>query len=148
MIIGPVGSGKSTLLAALGLGPKEVKKTEALTYNQGLSIDTPGEMMALPRFYNALILNSARVSLVLMLMDGQKPLWLPAKICFAFKTSVVGVVTKIDLAEQAMIRRAELSLRNAGVEDIFRLSNLTGAGLDELKSHLSRRLTLDFDSAN
>ena len=106
MVIGPVSAGKSTLLAALGLGPKEIRKTEALVYNKSLSIDTPGEMLAIPRFYNALILNSSRAYAVLMVMNGQNPIWLPSKIALALKAKVVGVVTKIDLADEGSIHRA------------------------------------------
>ncbi|MDR2301065.1 MAG: EutP/PduV family microcompartment system protein [Deltaproteobacteria bacterium] len=136
MIIGPVSSGKSTLLAALGLGPKAVKKTEALVYNQSQSIDTPGEMMAIPRFYNALILNSSRAYAVLMVMNGQQPIWLPSKIARALKAKVIGVVTKIDVCDEASIKKAELSLKNAGVEETFKVSPITGEGLTELKAWL------------
>jgi ethanolamine utilization protein EutP len=138
MIIGPVSSGKSTLLAALGLGPTEIKKTEALTYNRSQSIDTPGEMMAIPRFYNALILNSARASAVLMVMNGFQPIWLPAKISLALKAKVAGVVTKIDLAEEQSIQKAELALINAGVSQIFKVSAVSGQGLSDLKSWIDR----------
>ncbi|MDR2388044.1 MAG: EutP/PduV family microcompartment system protein [Deltaproteobacteria bacterium] len=136
MVIGPVSAGKSTLLAALGLGPKEVRKTEALVYNQSQSIDTPGEMMAIPRFYNALILNSSRAYAVLMVMNGQQPIWLPSKIAKALKAKVIGVVTKIDVSDQASIKKAELSLKNAGVEETFQVSPITGQGLSELRAWL------------
>ncbi|MDR1051460.1 MAG: EutP/PduV family microcompartment system protein [Deltaproteobacteria bacterium] len=137
MVIGPVASGKSTLLAALGLGPGGIKKTEALTYNGGMSIDTPGEMLAIPRFYNALILNSGRASVVLLLMDGRKPMWLPAKICLALRARVAGVVTKTDVAEPGGLGRAETALTAAGVDKIFKISSVTGQGLEELREWLA-----------
>jgi ethanolamine utilization protein EutP len=136
MIIGPVASGKSTLLAALGKGPKEIRKTESLTYHQARSIDTPGEMMAIPRLYNALILNSTRASMVLMVMDGIRPLWLPARIAMALKAPVVGVITKMDQADEASADRAARSLTVAGVGRIFKVSVLTGQGMEELAAHL------------
>ncbi|MDR0621954.1 MAG: EutP/PduV family microcompartment system protein [Deltaproteobacteria bacterium] len=136
MVIGPVSAGKSTLLAALGLGPKEIKKTEALVYNRSLSIDTPGEMLAIPRFYNALILNSSRAYAVLMVMNGQQPIWLPSKIALALKSRVIGVVTKIDLAGPETVHKAELSLKNAGIEETFRVSPVTGQGLECLVERL------------
>lgn len=139
MVIGPVSAGKSTLLAALDMGPKDVKKTEALVYNRGQSIDTPGEMLAIPRFYNALILNSARAAAVLMVMDGTRPIWLPAKIALALKTVVVGVVTKIDLAEKSSIHKAELALLNTGLTEVFKVSPVSGQGLDELKRWIEAR---------
>jgi ethanolamine utilization protein EutP len=138
MVIGPVSAGKSTLLAALGLGPKEVKKTESLIYNKTLSIDTPGEMLAIPRYYNALILNSVRASAVLIVMNGHQPIWLPAKITLAIKAKVAGVITKIDLANESSIQKAELSLKNSGVSEIFKVSPLTGQGLQELKKWIEQ----------
>ena len=140
MIIGPVASGKSSLLAALERGPKEIRKTESLTYHQARSIDTPGEMLAIPRLYNALILNSARASLVLMVMDGIRPLWLPARIALALKAPVVGVITKMDLADEGSADRAARSLAVAGVSKVFKVSVVTGQGLDELRTHLEAEI--------
>jgi ethanolamine utilization protein EutP len=139
MIIGPVAAGKSTLLAALDLGPKDIKKTEALVYNSSQSIDTPGEMLAIPRFYNALILNSSRACAVLMVMDGARPIWLPAKISLALKTTVAGVVTKIDLSNDDNIQKAELALKNSGINEIFKVSPVTGQGLTELRDWVAQR---------
>ncbi|MDR1657612.1 MAG: EutP/PduV family microcompartment system protein [Deltaproteobacteria bacterium] len=137
MIIGPVSSGKSSLLAALSMGPSEVRKTESMTYNEAKSIDTPGEMLAIPRLYNALILNSARASVVLMVMPGDRPILLPAKISLALKAPVLGVITKMDLADAATAGKAARSLSLAGVKKIFSISLVTGQGLTELRDYLS-----------
>jgi ethanolamine utilization protein EutP len=125
-------------LAALKLGPEGIKKTESLIYNQNQSIDTPGEMLLLPKFFNALILNSTRAAVVLMVMDGRRPTWLPARLCLTLKAPVVGVVTKIDSADDASINKAEKALGVAGVKQVFKISAITGSGLDELKDWLSR----------
>jgi ethanolamine utilization protein EutP len=143
MVIGPVAAGKSTLLAALGMGPKEIKKTEALVYNQSQSIDTPGEMLAIPRFYNALILNSARAAAVLLVMNGQQPIWLPSKLALALKSKVAGVVTKIDLSDDSSIVKAEQSPKNTGITKIFKVSPVTGEGLLELKNWIEKERNLD-----
>jgi ethanolamine utilization protein EutP len=135
MVIGPVGAGKSTLLQALGLDQGRPRKTQALTY-LGQAIDTPGEMLTLPRYYNALILNSARARLVLFLMDGSRPTPLPARLALALKAPVAGVVSKADMSDPGRLLRAEEALRNAGVERIFQVSALTGAGLAVLKKWL------------
>ena len=140
MVIGPVASGKSTLLAALDMGPKEIKKTEALVYNKSQSIDTPGEMLSIPRFYNALILNSTRASAVLMVMNGQMPVWLPAKIALALKAKVAGVITKIEVSDESSLIRAEKSLINTGITQVFKVSAVTGQGLSELKSWIGQAL--------
>jgi ethanolamine utilization protein EutP len=133
MAIGPIAAGKTTLLGALGLGPTDIKKTEALVYNHGQSIDTPGEMIAIPRFFNALILNSSRARAVLMVMSGEQPLWLPSKIALALKAKVAGVITKIDMTNESQAKRAELALLNAGVSKVFKVSSVTGQGIGELK---------------
>jgi ethanolamine utilization protein EutP len=131
MVIGPVGAGKSTLLKAMNLIHGEVKKTEALTY-LGEAIDTPGEMVAIPRFYNALILNSIRARLALFLMDASRPVQLPSRLALALKAPVVGVITKLDLAGADQAVRARQSLINAGVKQIFAVSSVSGEGMKEL----------------
>ena len=127
MVVGPVGAGKSSLLKALDLGETLVRKTQALTY-LGEAIDTPGEI---------LILNSARARLVLMVMDGSRPTPLPARLALALKAPVWGVVSKVDLADSERLIRAEAALAQAGADRFFRISALTGAGLDELKRELA-----------
>jgi ethanolamine utilization protein EutP len=136
MIIGPVAAGKSSLLAALGLGPETIRKTESVVYNGAQSIDTPGEMLAIPKLYNALILNSARAKVVLMVMDGLRPVQLPPRIALALKAPVAGVVSKMDLADSETAERAARSLISAGAKRVFKLSALTGQGLGELKDWL------------
>lgn len=136
MVIGPVGAGKSTLLSALQLCQGEVKKTEALTY-LGKAIDTPGEMITIPRFFNALILNSCRTRVVLFIMDGHKPSQLPARLALALKAPVIGAVSKVDQADPEDLARARQMLQTAGVEEIFEISSVTGQGLAELKQRLS-----------
>lgn len=131
MVIGPVGSGKSTLLQALELAEGEVRKTEALTYS-GQAIDTPGEMVTIPRFFNALILNSVRARLVLFLMDGSRPGHLPSRLALALKAPVAGVISKIDLATPENMNKARQALKGAGAEPIFEVSSFTGEGLGEL----------------
>ncbi|MDR2442179.1 MAG: EutP/PduV family microcompartment system protein [Deltaproteobacteria bacterium] len=138
MIIGPVASGKSSLLAALEMGPQVVRKTESLTYNQALSIDTPGEMLAIPRLYNALILNSSRAKVVLMVMNADRPIWLPAKIALALKAPVVGIITKMDLADDQAADKAARSLTIAGATKIFQVSVVTGQGLSDLRDFLAQ----------
>ena len=123
----------------MGMGPASVRKTEALIYNGAQSIDTPGEMLAIPKLYNALILNSARARAVLMAMDGSRPIQLPPRIALAFKAPVAGVVTKMDLAGDEAGEKAARFLVSAGAKMIFKLSALTGQGLDELRLWLEAR---------
>ena len=132
MVIGPVGSGKSTLLKALDLTTREVKKTEAITYSNK-AIDTPGEMLSIPRFYNSLILNSVRSSLILFLMDANRPTQLPSRMAQALRAPVVGVISKLDAATDRGRQQAHQILTNAGVKEIVGISVISGFGVAELK---------------
>ncbi|MDR1948767.1 MAG: EutP/PduV family microcompartment system protein [Spirochaetaceae bacterium] len=135
MFIGPTGSGKSTLIKALNLREGEVKKTESVTYLP-YAIDTPGEMVHLPFLYNALILNSTRASLVLFLMSAKRYPRLPSKIALALKVPSVGIVSQIDGAEAAGIRRAAAALSVAGLKTIFNVSSVSGEGIATLREFL------------
>ncbi|MGL4208807.1 MAG: EutP/PduV family microcompartment system protein [Candidatus Adiutrix sp.] len=131
MVIGPVSSGKSTLLNKLNLAEGAITKTEAVTYlNQ--AIDTPGEMTSIPRFYNALIVNSVRARIVLFLMSAARPILLPARLAQALRAPVVGVISKIDEGTPEGIEKARLSLITAGASEIFYVSSVTGEGIDDL----------------
>jgi ethanolamine utilization protein EutP len=136
MIIGPVGAGKSTLLKALELLTGNIKKTESIQYGR-LAIDTPGEMMQIPYLYNAFILNSSRAALILFMANAKKYTRMPPKIALALKAPAFGVVSQIDGAGEAEIRRAEAVLETAGLKKIFRVSALTGEGVGELKTFLT-----------
>lgn len=136
MLIGPVGAGKSTLIKALELADGAVKKTEALIY-MDQAIDTPGEMITIPHFYNALILNSIRARLVLFLMDASRPCQLPSRLALALKAPVLGVISKVDLGSADNLRKARAALTGAGVEKIVEISSVTGQGLDELNVYIT-----------
>ena len=135
MIIGPVGAGKSTLLKTLQLIQGDVKKTESIQYTP-LAIDTPGEMAQIPYLYNAFILNSSRASSILFMVNAKKYARLPPKIALALKAPAFGVVSQIDGADEAGIRRARASLETAGLKKIFCVSSFTGEGIGELKDFL------------
>lgn len=136
MLIGPVGAGKSTLLRTLEMCDGAVKKTEAMIY-MDQAIDTPGEMITIPHFYNALILNSVRARLILFLMDASRPCQLPARLALALKAPVLGVISKIDLATEDGLYKARSALTGAGVKTIVEISSVTGQGLDELNKWIT-----------
>ncbi|MDR1490432.1 MAG: EutP/PduV family microcompartment system protein [Desulfovibrio sp.] len=138
MVVGPSGAGKSTLLKSLGLMDGQVKKTEALVYLDR-AIDTPGEMLSVPRYYNAIILNSVRASLILFVIDAGRRTRLPARIALALKAPVLGVIAKTDAASPADLADAEAALKGAGVEDLVRVSAKSGEGLEELQRRLFSR---------
>ena len=131
MVIGPVGAGKSTLLNALRLIDGEVRKTQGIKYTP-LAIDTPGEMMQIPYLYNSFILNSARARAVFFLVNAKRNVRMPPKIACALKAPAYGIVSQIDGAGEDEILRAEALLRTVGLNTVFRVSSITGEGLDAL----------------
>ncbi|MDR2418992.1 MAG: EutP/PduV family microcompartment system protein [Treponema sp.] len=135
MLVGPTGAGKSTLIKVLNRLDGEIKKTESITYLP-YAIDTPGEMIHIPFLYNALILNSARASMVLFLISAKRYPRLPAKLALALKVPAIGIVSQIDGAEEAGIRRAKSALTVAGLKIIFNVSSVTGEGIDALREFI------------
>ena len=136
MVIGPVGSGKSTLLNALKFIEGEVRKTQSIKYTP-LAIDTPGEMMQIPYLYNSFILNSSRARAVFFLASAKQYNRIPPKIALALKAPAYGIVSHIDAADENQIRRAQAVLETVGLKEIFRVSSVTGEGLQELKKFLN-----------
>jgi len=136
MVIGPVGSGKSTLLNALKYIDGEVRKTQSIKYTP-LAIDTPGEMMQIPYLYNSFILNSNRARAVFFLISAKKYTRMPPKIALALKAPAYGIVSQIDNAGEDDIRRSEAVLQSVGLKKIFRVSSVTGEGLEELRNFLN-----------
>jgi ethanolamine utilization protein EutP len=135
MLIGPVGSGKSTLLNKLKFIEGEVRKTQSIKYTP-LAIDTPGEMMQIPYLYNSFILNSSRARAVFFLVNAKRYTRMPPKIALALKAPAYGIISQIDGAQENEIRRAETLLEAVGLKKIFRISSVTGEGLDELKKFM------------
>ena len=135
MVIGPVGSGKSTLLNALKFIEGTVRKTQSIKYTP-LAIDTPGEMMQIPYLYNSFILNSSRARAVFFLVSAKQYNRMPPKIALALKAPSYGIVSHIDNSDENKILRAEKVLLSVGLKKLFRVSSVTGEGLQELKEFL------------
>ena len=135
MVIGPARAGKSTLLNALKFIEGEVRKTQSIRYTP-LAIDTPGEMMQIPYLYNTFILNSSRARAVFFLVNAKSYNRMPPKIALALKAPAYGIVSQIDGADADQIRRAEKVLFATGLKKIFRVSSVTGEGLQELKDFM------------
>lgn len=136
MMVGPVGAGKTSLACALGKKNAQVSKTSSIEFCDD-AIDTPGEYAQIPRFYSALLVTAAQAARVLIIQDASErhPV-LPPGFASMFSRPVVGIVTKIDLAE-ADPERARKFLLEAGVkEPMFFVSSYTGEGIDSLSEAL------------
>jgi ethanolamine utilization protein EutP len=137
MAIGPVGAGKSTLLQRLGLTRGPVRKTGTVEFC-GEAVDTPGEAFEIPTFFHMLIMSSSKASLVLLLADPTRKKRFPARFALSMRAPTVGIVSKIDISSTEEIGRAERTLFQCGVKKVFKLSSLTGEGIDELRDFLDR----------
>ncbi|CAM3597680.1 EutP/PduV family microcompartment system protein [Parendozoicomonas haliclonae] len=137
MLVGTTGSGKTTLMQAL-LG-EELKyiKTQAMDY-RGKILDTPGEFVEMPRFYNALTVSSADYEVVALVHDSSRQVnCFPPNFNALFNNrDVIGVITKVDV-EKSGLSFSRRMLENAGVKRIFEISSVSGKGMQELMDYLS-----------
>ncbi len=136
IFIGRSGCGKTTLTQALNGENIHYAKTQSV--NRGrFMIDTPGEYIESRNFGGALAVYSYESDIVGLLLSATEPysLYSP-NITSMANRPVIGIVTGIDKAG-ADPDRAERWLRLAGCKKIFRVSALTGEGIDELRLFLS-----------
>ncbi len=135
ILIGRSGSGKTTLTQAL--------RGEEITYNktqtverEDFLIDTPGEYIESRHFGGALAVYSYESDIVGLLLSATEPysLYSP-NITSMANRPVVGVVTQID-QKGANPDRAESWLRLAGCKKVFRVSSVTGEGIEDLRTFL------------
>lgn len=138
MAVGRVSAGKTTLCQHLEKLPAEYKKTQTAEM-VGRSIDTPGEYLEHRGFYRALVVLSVEAEIILLLQSCTDPrLSFPPGISAMFSHPVVGVITKIDLAEtKEQIETARRHLMEAGARHIFLVSSMTGEGIEALREFLS-----------
>jgi len=134
MVAGPTRAGKSTLLKALGM-IDEVVKTQMVVHGEDY-IDTPGELLNHMYLYRSLLQNANKARVVLFLADPTQASRYPPKFNTAIHGIVLGVVTKIDIATEAMIKKAHRALEVAGAKEVRRCSAITGEGIPELKERI------------
>ena len=137
MLMGSTGCGKTTLCQAIFGLQQEYKKTQAIEV-VGTAIDTPGEYLDRKGLFTALIVTAVEADVLLFLQaaNDQQFLFNPGQTA-AFSVPAVGVVTKIDCAGPREIAQAEELLHLTGVERIFRVSVVTGEGMEELLAFLN-----------
>lgn len=136
MLIGKTGVGKTSLIQALKKEEIKYKKTQALEFYDGL-IDTPGEYIENKKYYNALITMSFDSDIIALVQDSEKEesLFSPG-FANMFNIKVIGIVTKVDSDKSNFDRSKEL-LELAGVKEIYQVSAISGAGVEEIEKLLS-----------
>ena len=137
MVVGAVGCGKTTLCQRLHGHELIYHKTQAIEYFNE-AIDTPGEFSQQRMFLNRLMITSTEAEVILLLQSVEQTTQVfPPLITSMFNKPVIGVVTKVDLAnsdQEILLVRRQLEL--AGVKKIYQLSAVTNQGVDELMQEL------------
>lgn len=138
LMIGKSGCGKTTLAITLANTGAAYHKTQAIEV-VGSLVDTPGEYLERKPFFKALTVTAMDCDCVLILLDcTDAQISIPPLIAGIFGRPVIGAVTKIDLAEsERILNDAEDNLRMSGANPIFRISSVTGEGIEELRAYLN-----------
>lgn len=138
LMIGKSGCGKTTLALTLANTDATYHKTQAIEV-VGSLIDTPGEYLERKPFFKALTVTAMDCDCVLILLDcTDAQISIPPLIAGIFGRPVVGIVTKVDLAvSERILSDAEDNLRMSGAYPIFRVSSVSGEGIETLRAYLN-----------
>ena len=129
IFMGKSRSGKTTLCQKLHSLAVRYKKTQMIEQYTN-AIDTPGE-------YAALIVSSADARVIGVVADPTaEENYIPPAFAMTFSKPVIGIVTKIAIASDAQIKKAEQALKNGGISKIFLLDSIAEQGLDPLFRYL------------
>ena len=136
MLIGSSTCGKTTLCQRLNWLEIQYHKTQTIGVINN-TIDTPGEYLENRQLYKGIIVTAADSDMILFLQDAtdERFRFSPGQAAF-FSVPVIGVVSKIDIADKQQIADAAELLELAGCEKIFFTSAVTGEGTRELLDYL------------
>ncbi len=135
ILVGRSESGKTTLSQAFPGNGKEYRKTQYINFNDYI-IDTPGEYAQENSLARALALYSYEAEIVGMVLSATEQYSLYPPCCAATTNrEVIGIVTQID-RKDAQPEKAENWLRLAGCKTVFKVSSVTGEGMDKLLNYL------------
>ena len=137
MFVGPVGVGKTTLTQRLKGLELTYYKTQAVEFHDTI-IDTPGEFLQHRRYYNALNVTGADADVIGLLVAASNQMQtFPQGFSTLFNQEVIGIVTKIDMADkEEQIEKARRQLKAAGAKEIFEISATENEGIDRLQAYL------------
>ena len=136
MLIGSSTCGKTTLCQRLNGLEIKYHKTQTIGVINN-TIDTPGEYLENRQLYKGIIVTAADSDMILFLQDAtdERFRFSPGQAAF-FSVPVIGVVSKIDIADKQQIDDAAELLELAGCEKIFFTSAVTGEGTRALLDYL------------
>lgn len=138
VLVGPIGAGKSTLFNALLGKDAPVLKTQAVQFEPGAGVDTPGEFFSHPRMYHALLQTVADVHTIVYVHDcTDMECRIPPGLLDVYRGKrVVGVVSKTDLPGCDPWLAHQL-LRDHGIDgDIFHVAVSRPESVDALRRAL------------
>ncbi|MFD1456120.1 EutP/PduV family microcompartment system protein [Levilactobacillus lanxiensis] len=143
MFVGAIGCGKTTLIQRLHHEKISYDKTQAVEF-RGEIIDTPGEFVEHRYLYPSLMTMSTGAKLIVAIQSGldQRAVFPPA-FTTMFPVQTIGVISKIDVATPQQVDYAREQLKNAGVQQIYLLSAVTGEGVAEFEQELNRLTVKD-----
>lgn len=134
IFMGASGSGKTTLCRRLAKQNLKYIKTQAIEFYDD-SIDTPGEYMENRHYYSALTVTAADADVIGLVADGTRDMhYLPPGFAAMFAKEVIGIITKVNLAENTDC--AEAALKSAGASLIFKVDTPADTGIQKLISYL------------
>lgn len=137
IFMGKIGCGKTSLCQKLQGEELRYKKTQSIELFSN-SIDTPGEYMENRGYYSALIITSTEAEIIALVQEcGDIDSKIPPAFAGTFGKKVIGIITKIDtINEESHIDIIENQLKCAGVNNIFKVSVITGEGMAALEKFL------------
>ncbi len=139
MFVGKIAAGKTSLCQRLNHEELTYRKTQTVQVlaNDINMIDTPGEYLERRMFRGPLMVTAMNADLILLVQSAlDEQTMFPPQFTTMFPKPCIGIVTKIDKAENRKIEIAEKYLEYAGVETSFRVSNVTEEGIPELYRYL------------
>ena len=138
ILMGAVGCGKTSLIQALRGETLTYDKTQTLEFSDDM-IDTPGEYMLHRKFIQSLTVTAAEADVVGLVQSvTEREQIFSQGFGAMYPKTVIGIVTKMDLIKNGEdVAFVESQLKEAGVEDIFKISAKNKVGLAALQNYLS-----------
>lgn len=136
MLVGRVGCGKTTLTQVLKGEKISYHKTQYINHFDAV-IDTPGEYAETKELARGLALYSYEADVIGLLLSSTEPFSLYSpNLTGSVNREVIGIVTQCD-HPQGDPDQAQRWLELTGADPIFRVSAVTGEGIDDLLGHLA-----------
>ena len=140
MFVGRIAAGKTSLCQRINGEELVYRKTQTvqLLANDINMIDTPGEYLERRMFRGPLMVSAMNADLIILVQSAlDEQTMFPPKFTTMFPKPCIGVVTKIDAADEHKIEIAEKYLEYAGVTKSFKISNVSMEGLPALLDYIA-----------